>query len=72
MAVFVSQIALKTLAQRVNLKATPLGESSLERDLFLAKLMNKDTHVTVVSKHFNKISKVFAVLGSEFVIRTCS
>lgn len=67
MAVFVSQIALKTLAQRLNLKATPLGESSLERDLFLAKLMNKDTHVTVVSKHFNKISKVFAVLGSEFV-----
>lgn len=67
MAVFMSKMALKTLAQRLSLKSTPLEESSLERDLFLASLMNKDLHVTVVSKNFNRITKVFAILGSEFV-----
>lgn len=67
MAVFMSKMAIKTLAQRLNLKSTPLEKSTLERDLFVASLMNQDTCVTIVSKNYNKVSKVFAVLGSEFV-----
>lgn len=66
-AVFFSKMALKTLAQRLSLTAKPLLDKGLERDLFLAKLMNRDEHVTVVMKQYGGIAKIFAVLGGEFV-----
>lgn len=67
LAVFMSRLSIKTLAQRLALKSKPLEKSTLPRDLHLASLMNQDMRVTIVSKQFNHVSKVFAVLGSEFV-----
>lgn len=66
MGVFMSKLAMKTLAQRLGLKVGPLERHSLERDLFLASLMDQETEITIITKRFNNMSKVFAVLGSEF------
>lgn len=65
-ALILSEMALNTLAQRLSLKATPLRKKGLERDLFIASLMNCDAHVTIVTKRCCGVSKIFAVLGTEF------
>lgn len=62
-----SEMALKTLAQRLFLTAKPLREKSLERDLFIARLMNRDASVTVVTKQHNGVAKIFAFLSPEYL-----
>ena len=55
----VSQLALATLGQRIELKGRAIQEPSLERDIFIARRMQSSKNIQFIIKAANGLGKVF-------------
>lgn len=55
----VSQLALATLGQRIELKGRAIQEPSLERDIFIARRMQSGKNIQFIIKAANGLGKVF-------------
>lgn len=65
-AYIVSQLALATLGQRIELKGKALQEPSLERDIFIAKRLDTNKNVQFVVKSGNGLGKVFMAASENY------
>ena len=65
-ALIISQFALATLGQRIELKGKAIQEPCLERDIFIAKRMNSSKNIQFIAKKMNGLSKVFMVASSNY------
>lgn len=65
-AYIVSQLALATLGQRIELKGKAIQEPSLERDIFIAKRLDTSKNVQFVVKSGNGLGKVFMAASENY------
>ena len=65
-AFIISQFALATLGQRLELKGRAIQEPCLERDIFIAKRMNSDKNIQFIAKKMNGLSKVFMAASDNY------
>lgn len=62
----ISQLALATLGQRIEVKGKALQEPSLERDIFISKRMQSSKNVQFMVKMANGIGKVFMAASENY------
>lgn len=62
----VSQLALATLGQRIEVKGKALQEPSLERDIFISKRMRVSKNAQFVIKAANGIGKIFMAASENY------
>ncbi len=62
----ISQLALATLGQRIELKGKAIQEPALERDIFIARRMQSDKNVQFIIKAANGLGKVFMAASGTY------
>lgn len=62
----VSQFALATLGQRLELKGKAIMDPCLERDVFIAKRMDSTKNIQFITKRMSGLSKVFMAASDSY------
>lgn len=62
----VSSLAMSTLAQRLGVSATAIGDRSFAADCLIAEKLNQAKSVKLVIKSYRRIGKVFAAMSPKY------